>query len=218
MGKKNKLEREEEIREALSGPDETVNTAVIDPPAEEIKTATQAAIEEGRGADLLRDYLCSIGKMPPGQSAGESAVALIQLQQRQIEWCESRESLYKRAAEDLIQIGLDAFYKHCRDVDARLLAGRVEIIRESTELSEPPVNVSVEPFVSESVAGTIYKARVAYDAFVASQTEGNFPAWDELPEETKGLYVESLHHVVSGNEPRTDFDRTVARLLAKASE
>lgn len=72
------------------------------------------------------------------------------------------------------------------------------------------------PFVCKSVAGTVYKVRVAYDEF-ASLVEGDFSPWDDLPDEAKQMYADSVHHVREGGEMRTDFERVVARLLIEAS-
>lgn len=49
----------------------------------------------------------------------------------------------------------------------------------------------------------------AYTQFV-QVVDGDFPAWSDLPQETKALYLDSAVHVLQGGEPRTDFERVIA--------
>lgn len=77
------------------------------------------------------------------------------------------------------------------------------------EFIDPPApeDVAAPPVVAEPLSvGEVY-------ARFVECVEGNFPAWDVLPAETRALYEANAQHVVNGNEPRTEFERLVARLI-----
>ncbi len=88
---------------------------------------------------------------------------------------------------------------------------------ESTEPQSP----SADPPVSDAppTPGTPEMtvegiAQVAY-AKVAEELKfkGDFPAWDEVSDRGRALYLEGAAHVQGGNPPRTRFEEIVAEVL-----
>jgi hypothetical protein len=56
----------------------------------------------------------------------------------------------------------------------------------------------------------------AYALFCERQSEGDFPAWAELPEQTQKLWRDGYRHVADGGEPRTDYEEAVKYLIVSA--
>jgi hypothetical protein len=56
----------------------------------------------------------------------------------------------------------------------------------------------------------------AYGLFCKGQSEGDFPAWEELPEATQKLWREGYDHVDGGGKPRTDYEYAVKYLILSA--
>jgi hypothetical protein len=82
---------------------------------------------------------------------------------------------------------------------------------ESAELqaltAEPPTKVPADAAVEE-LAQTAY-AKVAEEL----KFKGDFPAWDQVSDRGRTLYLEGAAHVQSGGSPRTRFEEVVSKML-----
>jgi hypothetical protein len=56
-------------------------------------------------------------------------------------------------------------------------------------------------------------AAEAYDLFCKGESEGDYPAWPELPEQTQKLWRDAYQHVADGGKPRTDYEYAVRYLV-----
>jgi hypothetical protein len=90
---------------------------------------------------------------------------------------------------------------------------------ESTEPKAPSADPPVDP-QPEILPGPAEKttegiAQVAY-AKVAEELKfkGDFPAWDQVSDRGRALYIEGTSHVQAGGAPRTRFEEVVSKMLA----
>lgn len=72
--------------------------------------------------------------------------------------------------------------------------------------ASPVVEFRAEDLRVETVAAKAYE-------FFRAGRDGDFPEWDEVSSRGRNLYEEAARHVISGSEPRTDFERTVVEVL-----
>jgi hypothetical protein len=70
------------------------------------------------------------------------------------------------------------------------------------------------PSAPEEAAEERDLAVEAYALFCERQSEGDFPSWAELPEQTQKLWRDGYQHVAAGGEPRTDYEEVVKYLIA----
>lgn len=137
--------------------------------------------------DPLRGYLCSIGKMPPGVSSADAAKALIESLLTENQQLQEKASDWEASYNNLF-LAVQA-------------AGAQAIEAESIVSGYEIEGLTCADFYKEFV----------------SFVEGNFPAWDALPGETRRTYEACAKRVVEGHEPRTGFERVVARMLIEAT-
>jgi hypothetical protein len=82
---------------------------------------------------------------------------------------------------------------------------------------EPPNEEYLLDTPATPVGGSatgISTVEIAYDRFRSRQPEGEYPDWPDLDGRTQELYREAWQHVAEGGEPRTNYERAVASVLA----
>ncbi len=214
MGKKAKdgeLKAEEVKPATAEEPKAEEANSVGNSQVEQLESALAA--EKAR-AEQLEVQLAGCLRAATG-GAMPSRSELPDLKQGDYGWSEAFERTRElRAKYELV-------YAHSRDLEAQLASHlSVPSPNDSKVETGEFVNYGLEEqeetaFIRESVAGLTITISVAYREFVKG-VDGDFPPWNMLAGYTKQMYAESVYHVRAGNEPRTDFERTVKRLFAES--
>jgi hypothetical protein len=77
-------------------------------------------------------------------------------------------------------------------------------------ISDEPPSAEPRPLITTDELAQLAYAKIAEEL----KFKGDFPAWENVSDRGRGLYVEATAHVQAGNPPRTRFEEIVLELIA----